>query len=141
MADLSRKLISQGVERLISKEIKRVTNADLDVGEIAGKVVGVARRVMGIESEPELPEPLTLSESVVALAKSVHSFGDLERRISAHRRDFARVYKHAVRDLAQVLTAMSDPEHRPASATLSAAHERPDGPYALGEGERLDEDR
>jgi hypothetical protein len=112
MADIPRKLLRDGFERLVKKGAQAISAEEVNVQALVRDLVKSVRGASSSATEAahEIRESeRSLGASVINIVRSVDSFGDLEARIRAHRSDFARLARSVGHQIVAVLDDLSEP--------------------------------
>ncbi len=112
MADIPRKLLRDGFERLVKKGAQAISAEEINVQTLVRDLVKSVRGASSSATEAahEIRESeRSLGASVINIVRSVDSFGDLEARIRAHRSDFARLARSVGHQIVAVLDDLSVP--------------------------------
>lgn len=114
MADLSKKLLRDGVERIIAKGAKRIASEEATIGAVLANLAKSAKSTTA-SAEETLEEAKThaknLGETVLDIAKSVDSLGELEQRFKAHRGEFVDAARSFSQQIYAAFTHLSEPAH------------------------------
>ena len=112
MSGYSRKILRDGVERLIQKGVGKITPDDLDIPDLLHNLAKSARSTT-VATESHLEEvkdrAKNLGEAALSIAKSVESFSDLEERFKAHRGEIVIAAKTFSEQLREVFTHLAEP--------------------------------
>jgi len=114
MADLSKKLLRDGVERIIAKGAKRIASEEANIGAVLANLAKSAKSTTA-SAEETLEEAKhhakNFGETVLDIAKSVDSFSDLEQRFKAHRGEFVDAARSFSQQIYAAFTHLSEPVH------------------------------
>jgi len=112
MAGYSRKLLRDGVERLIQKGAGKIGSDDLKLSDLVRNLAKSARTTT-VATESHLEDvkdrAKNVGETVLNIAKSVDSFGELEQRFKARRGDIVDAAKTFSEQLREVLVHLAEP--------------------------------
>ena len=112
MAGYSRKLLRDGVERLIQKGASKIGSDDLNLSDLVHNLTKSARTTT-VATESHLEDvkdrAKNIGETVFNIAKSVDSLGELGQRFKAHRGDIVDAAKTFSEQLREVLVHLAEP--------------------------------
>ena len=106
MPDLSRKVLRDGIERLVSKGASRIEREGLDLGSIIESVAKGLRDADGGErgrASVRRVSAREFGETLFEIARSVDSLSDLGARLRAHRGEFSDAARAFSADLYEAL--------------------------------------
>lgn len=112
MADFSRKVLKESVDRLLKKGVSKIASEEVNIGSILKNLANSARSTTAATGEhvDEAKERAkNVGETVLTIAKSVESFGDLEQRIRAHKGEFVEAARTFSLQIHEALAHLVEP--------------------------------